>query len=154
MQGGKAVNVWYMVPVTFSLGSSSTNSSNQESQFSKSSLTEILKYVVEHTVYPQEARNSSDTGRVFVAVRMNKGGTLNGTVTFSEKNEVNVPVLPQIVIIGYKVTSGPGGISNKPGHPALRAECVRVANQLGDLDIPEWKDKNMEFALAFKFVLE
>jgi hypothetical protein len=39
-------------------------------------------------------------------------------------------------------------------HLSLKNECQRVANTLGSCDIPEWKDKDMEFALIFKFVLK
>ena len=39
-------------------------------------------------------------------------------------------------------------------HLNLKTECVSVVNKLGSLDIPKWKDKSMDFALVFKFILK
>ncbi|HZK61637.1 MAG TPA: energy transducer TonB, partial [Anaerovoracaceae bacterium] len=152
MQGGKPVNVWYMVPVTFTL-------SAPEPLFSRSSENEILKYVGMNTGYPQLARNSSDTGRVYVVVKMGKGGIVKECSAVTEKNEIKVPLMPEVVIIGYNSSTGlqsNAGIKKETSkeHPLLKPECLRVVNNLGELNIPEWKDKDMEFALAFKFILK
>jgi hypothetical protein len=62
--------------VMFSFKPESTlrNTGNQKPLFSKTSESEILGFLAKNTGYPQEARSSSDTGKVFVVVKMNMGG--------------------------------------------------------------------------------
>jgi TonB family protein len=165
MQDGNVVNVWYMVPVNFSLPPlvpANFSLTPSELIFSKTSLPEILKFTAMNTGYPQEAKNSSDTGRIFVVVKMDKGGIIKECKAVKERSEISVPVLPEVVIIGYATATNPGdlrsgkaaGKSTGKGYIALQNESVRVANKLGEIDIPEWKENNMEFALVFKFVLK
>jgi len=135
-----------------------TNTGNQKPLFSKTSESEILVFLSKNTGYPQEARSSSDTGKVFVVVKMNKGGIIKECKAFTDKKAVNVPLLPEIVIVGYKPSGGTSAaISTKATsneHPTLKAECLRVTNTLSDVKIPEWNDKDMEFAIQFKFALK
>ena len=58
-QGGTPVDVYYMVPVTFSLAA-------PQPLLSKTSESGLLKYVAMNTGYPQEAKAASDTGRIYV----------------------------------------------------------------------------------------
>jgi hypothetical protein len=142
-----------MVPVTFSLSAT-------EPLFSTSSATEILKFLAMNSIYPREAINSSDTGRIFVAVKMDKGGIIRECKAFTNKDEINVPVLPVVVILGYKTSAGGLQSTDKfkkassNEHLILRNECLRVTNKIDELNIPEWKDKGMEFALSFNFKLK
>jgi beta-lactamase regulating signal transducer with metallopeptidase domain len=135
-----------------------TNNGYQEPLFSKSSESEILKFLAINTGYPQEAKNSFDTGKVFVVVKMNKGGIIKECKAFTEKNGINVPLLEEIVIVGYKPSTGPSAAKSEKAtgneHPSLKTECLRVANKLMEVKIPEWKDKDIEFAIAFKFTLK
>ena len=115
-----------------------------------------------NTIYPQEAKNSSDTGRVFVVVKMEKGVIIKECKAFTEKSEIKVPVLPEVVIVGYKTSTLPGDLSTRKatvkatwkGNIALQTECVRVANTLSVNEVPDWKERNMEFALVFNFQLK
>jgi len=133
-----------------------------EQLFSNTSEISILKFLGMNTRYPQEAKASSDTGRVFVVVKMKKGGIIKECKAYTEKNKINVPVLPEVVIVGYKSSTYPGELrpgkttGNTTGNNlvSLQTECERVANKLGMIEIPEWKEKNMEFALAITFVLK
>ena len=79
-----------------------------EPLFSKTSKTAMLKFLAMNTVYPQEAKDSSDTGKIFVVVKMEKGGIIKECKAFTEKSEIRVPVLPEVVIVGYKSSTGPG----------------------------------------------
>lgn len=131
--------------------------SSQEPLFSKTSVTEIYKFLSINICYPQEAKNASDTGVVYILVKMNKGGVIKECKAFSDKNEIKAPLMDEIVVVAYKPSSVQSiaknaGASND--HPALKAECLRIANKIGTVDIPEWKDKEMEFVLAFKFTLK
>jgi TonB family protein len=152
LQGGKAVGVWYMVPINFSLAT-------PQPLFSQSSQSEILKFMGMNTGYPQAARSSADTGMIFIVVKMGKGGVVKECKAYTEKTEIKVPFLPEVVIVGYQ-TQTPGSGDIRPGnatgnpHTDLQTEGLRIANKLGGLDVPEWKDKDMEFALTLKFVLK
>ena len=149
-QGETPVNVYYMVPVNFSL-------SVPDPLISKTSEIRLLKFMAMNTGYPQEAKSSSDTGTIFVVVKLEKGGITKECKAVTEKSEIRVPVLPEVVIVGYKSSSAPGelrtGKTSGNGHTALQTECVNVANKLSINEIPEWKDKNMDFALSIKFIL-
>ena len=143
---------------SFKQESSQINTVNQKPLFSKTSESEILVFLAKNTGYPQEAKSSSDTGIVFVVVKMNKGGVIKECKVFTDRKAINVPVLPEIVIVGYKPSGGTSVANSEKAianeHPALKTECFRVANKLSEVKIPEWKDKNMEFAVACKFTLK
>ena len=149
-QGGKTVNVWYMVPVTFKLNEA-------EKLFSESSTIEMLRFLASNTAYPQEAKNLSDTATVYVTVKMEAGGIVKECKAVTEKEGISVPFMPEMVIVGYK-TAGQNTAKTTADdtkeHLALKNECERIVKRLGEVNVPEWKDKNMEFALAFKFTLK
>jgi len=136
-----------MVPVTFSLA-----------PFAQDSETRILEFLGQNTGYPQDAKISSDTGSIYVRVKMEKGGIIKECKAVTEKTGINVPFLHEVVIVGYKPSEGQAisgtGSAEGKDHLSLKTECERVANKIGTLDIPEWKDKNMEFALVYKFILK
>jgi len=89
---------------------------------------------------------------------MNKGGVIKECKAFTDKKAVNVPLLPEIVIVGYKPSGGTSAAQSiKAGaneHPILKTECLRVTKTLSEVKIPEWKDKDVEFAIQFKFALK
>jgi TonB family protein len=149
-QGGKPVKVYYMVPITFTLPAT-------ESLFIDSSELEILKFLGSNAGYPQEARNISDTGSVYVVVKMAKGGIVKECTAFTKKSEVTAPFIKEIVIVGYR-TSGTESTSAKKNvsadHALLKNESLRVARKLNEIDLPEWKDKDVEFAIPLKFMLK
>ena len=150
-QNGKTVDIDYILPFTFSL-------TGKESLFSKTSMSEFYKFIYMNISYPQEAKNSSDTGRIFVVVKLDKGGITKECKSFTDRKEVKVPLLEEVVITGYKSTSEKSSTNSfkavSTDHHSLSAECLRVANKLTANEIPDWKDKDMEFALAFKFILK
>jgi TonB family protein len=154
-QGGNPVNVYYAAIVNFSLP-------EPEPLFKKTSETAFLKFLGTNIKYPQEAKASSDTGTIYAVVKLEKGGSIKECKTFTEKSGINVPILPEIVIVGYKSSIEPGdlrpgektGKAPRIGLNELQTECLRVTNMLSVNEIPDWKDKNMEFAITFKFVLK
>jgi hypothetical protein len=146
------------VMFSFKPESGQTNAGNQKPLFSKTSESEILVFLAKNTGYPQEAKSSSDTGKVFVVVKINKGGVIKECKAITDKKAVNVPLLPEIVIVGYKPSGGTSAAKSTKAtsneHPTLKTECLRVTNTLSEVKIPEWKDKDMEFAVQFKFALK
>ena len=101
------------VMFSFKPESDQANTGNQKPLFSKTSESEILLFLAKNTGYPQEAKNSSDTGYVFVVVKMNKGGIVKECKAFTEKKGINVPFLEEIVIVGYKPSPGQGVLRTK-----------------------------------------
>jgi hypothetical protein len=146
------------VMFSFKPESDQANTGNQKPLFSKTSESEILLFLAKNMGYPQEAKNASDTGTVFVAVKMNKGGIVKECKAFTDKKGINVPLLPEIVIVGYKPSSGQGIAKNEKSsgneHLALKSESLRMANKLAEVKLPEWKDKDMEFAIPIRFTLK
>lgn len=151
MQGGIPVNVWYMVPVTFKL-------KMKEADFKKTSMIDILKFLGTTTGYPQGAKNIQDTGKVFVILKLEKGGIVKECKVVTDPLEVKVPLMPEVVIVGYNPNTGQNTAQKFKvagnEHPALKVECERVARLLTVNEIPDWNDKDLEFALNFKFVLK
>ena len=147
-----------LVMFSFKPVSNQANSDYQKPLFTKTSESEILKFLAMNTGYPQEARNISDTGKVFVVVKMNKGGIIKECKAFTERKGINVPFLPEIVIVGDKPSAGsvsaPAGKPSGNEHPALKTECLRISNKINEINIPDWKEKDMEFAITFKFILK
>ena len=150
MQSGKVVQTYYMVPVKFSLD-------NNKQLFSKDSESQILRFLAMNTGYPEAAKNSLDTGKIYVYVKIGKGGTQVESREYSKKEELHVPLLHEIVVVGYKPsspdikTSGNKEISE---HPLLKSECHRVVSKLTEIKLTEWKDKDVEFALIINFTLK
>ena len=150
MQEGKPVNVWYMVPVTFKL-------TMKETDFKKTSMIDILKFLGTTTGYPQEAKSAQDTGKVFVVLKLGKGGVIKECKALTDKNLINVPLMPEVVIVGYSKPGQNVSTTIKVAgdeHPALKVECERVARLLTVNEIPDWNDKDLEFALDFRFVMK
>jgi TonB family protein len=152
MQGGRPVNVWYMAPVKFSLAES-------EPLLMNTSVSELLKFVAKNVLYPGAAKNASDTGTVFAVLKLKKGGTISQVETFTDKSSFRVPLLKEeVVVVGYK-QPGPGEIRSSNvtasgDRTLLKEECRRVVNQVSSREIPEWLDRDLEFALAIKFVIK
>jgi len=146
------------VMFSFRPESDQANTINQKPLFSKSSQTEILVFLAQNTGYPQEARNSSDTGKIYVVIKMNKGGLIKECKAFTERKGINVPFIEEVVIVGNKPSAGTGAAGNEKTtgneHTLLKTECLRVANKLNEVKIPEWQDKDMEFAVTLKFILK
>lgn len=99
-QGGKPVPVWYMVPITFSLGKknqSPVDSLAQNQPFTIKSQSNddepyvvveempefpggdeaLLKYVVENVVYPPEAKKQGIQGRIIIRFCVTKEGNVD-----------------------------------------------------------------------------
>jgi TonB-dependent SusC/RagA subfamily outer membrane receptor len=129
----------------------------QKGNFSGSSRSTLLKFIGENTRYPAGARNSRTEGKVNVIVKVAKGGIVRESkVTSAEK--INVSLMPEVVIVGYPSAS-PDELRPNDNAPLpktfdlLEKESLRVANLLGNADIPEWKERDMEFAITLNYIL-
>ena len=131
-----------------------TKQSSKIDLFSKSSESTIVRFVSENVIYPQDAKNSCDTGRFYITVKIDKGQIIESKFHTS-KAGIKVPILNEIVIVGYKPYANDVPemkVDNE--YIALKNESLRIANKLTELRIPEWKDKCVEFALLLNFSLK
>ena len=143
---------------SFRPGSGQISNGYQGNLFSKSSESEILTFLAMNTGYPEQAKNNSDTGSVFVVIKMAKGGIVKDCKAFTDVKEVKAPLLNEIVIVGYKPAAAMKYAADVKTagteHAALKSEALRVANKLSEVKVPEWNDKDMEFAIPVKFELK
>ena len=155
MKGLLVVPVVTMLFLLFSFRSAPANeiSAGDEIPFSKSSLAEIYKLISSEIQYPEEAKNTCDTGSVYVLVKMGKGGIIRECNVVNDPTGVKAPSLGEIVVVGYAPAS-PVNVTGTRDHSLLKSECLRIANKLAALNIPEWKEKDMAFILNFKFTLK
>jgi TonB family protein len=119
-QGGKPVNVWYMVPITFGSGKPPEASAQKtpqqalpagydEAPVFTGGETALYKFINSKLVYPKTAKDNLISGKVIVRFSINTDGTINA-----------VSVLKGI-------------------NPELDAEAIRVINLL-----PAWKPAKLE----------
>jgi len=139
---------------SFRTDTGSLNVDNQKITLSQSSASEFYKFLSSNVLYPEEAKKAFDTGHIYVVLKIKKGGFVEDAKAFSDIKDINVPLMDEVVIAGYKPSSA-GNVNIKPAndHAILKAECLRVAGRIGSLDIPEFKEKDIEFALPFKFII-
>jgi TonB family protein len=153
-QAGVPRNVLYSSPVKFSLG---PETDQQKPQLSKSTEKAIMGFLMDNISYPQSAKDACDTGKVFLTLKLTKGGVIKEFKAFTYQEDFKGAVIPEVVITGYKPVNQQNTALPKSfelnDHPALKAECLKVANKLTVKEIPEWEENNLEFTLAFKFNL-
>jgi hypothetical protein len=109
------------------------------------------------------ARNSSTEGKVYVKVKMEKGGIVRECKAAKVRDGITAPFLQEVVIVGYKSdkNQNPDALRSNKNVPvpdgafeSLEKEALRVVNLLGKVNAPEWQDKDMEFALQLNFTLK
>jgi TonB family protein len=166
MQDGRPVDVWYMAPVEFTFQQADNRLQRPDgygSPFSGESGVKILRFIGENTTYPAMARNSSTEGKVYVKVKMEKGGIVRECKAATVRDGITVPFLQEVVIVGYKSdkNQNPDALRSNKNVPvpegareSLEHEALRVANLLGKVNAPEWQDKDMEFAIQLNFTLK
>lgn len=154
-QGGTPRSVYYSMPVTFSLEAKSVS---QGLILSKPSGADFYKFLYMNIIYPQEAKNTLDTGVVYVIAKLTKGGVSKEFTVLTDPKLIKVPLMDEVVVVAYKPADTQGSATNKSNdrndHPLLRAECLRIANKITVKEIPEWENNNLEFAMKFKFILK
>jgi TonB family protein len=152
-QGGIPRSVYFSMPVTFSLTAKGVSQG-----LITSKPFGLYKFINENIIYPQEAKNSLDTGVIYVIVRLTRGGITKDFTAVTDPMLIKVPLMDEVVVVAYKPSDAKGSAINKGGagndHPLLKAECLRIANKLTLKEIPEWENNNLEFAMKFKFIIK
>jgi len=75
---------------SFKTVSNPPKSSYQQPLFSSNSQTEIYKFINMNIVYLRK-QNSSDIGRIYVVVKVNKGGIIKDCKAFTETKKSKFP---------------------------------------------------------------
>jgi TonB-dependent SusC/RagA subfamily outer membrane receptor len=131
---------------------------SEQSLFSPESHQKLIELLFKNVMYPTEAKNQDMSGRFFVIVKMKKGGIVEKVTVNDTDKSINIPLLGnEVVVLGYGLKN-PADIGDIKGvmkdRSVLTNEGVRVANMLGSVKIPEWENKDMEFAIQFNFTLK
>jgi TonB-dependent SusC/RagA subfamily outer membrane receptor len=131
---------------------------SEQTLFSSGSHEKLMELLFKNVKYPAEAREQDMTGRFFVIIKMKKGGIIDKVSVNDTDKSINVPLLGnEVVVVGYGLKN-PAEDKNAKAvvkdRSILTNEGVRVAGMLGSVQIPEWEDKDMEFAISFNFTLK
>jgi TonB family protein len=154
-QGGTPRSVYYSIPVTFALEAKSVS---QGLILSKPSGADFYRFLSMNIIYPEVAKETLDTGVVYVIAKLTKGGASKEFTAVTDPKQIKVPLTDEVVVVAYGPSDTKGSAINKGSsgndHPLLKAECLRIANKLTVKEIPEWENNNMEFAMKFKFIIK
>jgi TonB-dependent SusC/RagA subfamily outer membrane receptor len=158
----KTIFILPAIIILFCLFSFKSSTSIQEkkenpSVFSAESKKKLIDLIYTNISYPSEARKQDLTGKFYVIVKMKKGGIVDQVSVSENDKGVTVPLLAnEVVIMGYGSKRPEESADNKAvvkDKSLLTNEGIRVAKMLGSVKIPEWENKDLEFAINFKFDL-
>lgn len=131
---------------------------SEQTLFSPGSHTILMDLLFKNVKYPSEARYQDMTGRFFVIVKVKKGGIIDKVTVNDTDKSITVPLLGnEVVVVGYGLRNPAEDKSQKAvleDRSVLTNEGIRVAKMLGSANIPEWENKDMEFAISFNFQLK
>jgi hypothetical protein len=145
---------------SFTTTNDTASRDKQEKMFSDESAIKLLRFIGENTRYPFAARSNKVTGKIYVEIAMDKGGKIRKIDAFNNLDKVKSPLIQEVVIVGYSdnLKNGNGKelvtTNTKISGDNLSEECLRVARLIESLDLPEWKDKDLDFTLVINFVLK
>lgn len=123
------------------------------SAISENLQSDILKHIFQNLRYPQQAKESGDTGKFFIKVRV-KNGVVVESKFFKSLEDVNAPMLKELVVVAYRANNQVFAQNNSDiNHTAIGDELIRVAKTLPGLENPEWKKLSGEFAVPVHFTL-
>lgn len=124
-------------------------------KLSEASAREITKFIAMNIQYPLEAKESSTEGKVYVSVEV-KNGIVKECEIEKNKNDIDSQLLQTVIVTGYGASSetNPGTKPSKnKNFKLLQKECLRIAKRLAEVQIPEWKESEVEFTFEVVFLL-
>lgn len=132
----------------------------KQSLFSPDSQNKIRSLFQQNIKFQGEVKNINISEKFFLIVQMNKGGVVDSIYANETDLNNNIPIVCSINILSsfdknsaksyenYSVES----IENKL--KILENEGIRVTRKLESLNLPEWQDKRIEFAIAFNIQIK
>jgi hypothetical protein len=132
----------------------------KQSFFSPDSQSKIRSLFQHNIKFPVEAKNKNISGKFFLIIQMNKGGQIDSIYTSETDLNANFPVVcTNNILSSFDKNSAKSDenysyeiITNKL--KILENEGIRVTRMLESLNLPEWQEKRMKFAVAFNFQIK
>lgn len=115
--------------------------------------SQIAKLVASKVIYPEEAKSAGLQGAFIVKISTEKG-VIKSTRIIEKNDELNVPLLDKIIVVAYAKSDSNMSESNQnDGNIAIKKELLRVSELLSQIENPEWKINNLDFAIEIVFQL-
>ena len=115
--------------------------------------SQIVKFVASKVIYPEEAKSAGLQGAFIVKISTEKG-VVKSTGIIEKNDELNVPLLDKIIVVAYAKSDSNMSESNQnDGNIAIKKELLRVGELLSQIENPEWKINNLDFAIEIVFQL-
>ncbi|MCK9627504.1 MAG: M56 family metallopeptidase [Bacteroidales bacterium] len=134
----------------------SNSSETQKSDIKVFPLTldsQIGKFLFSRIIYPEEAKSAGSQGTFIVKISTEKGVVKSARIV-EKSEELNVPLLNKIILVAYsKSDSNIVEEQQIKGNTAIKNELIRVSELLSQIESPEWKNNNLDFALEILFQL-
>lgn len=134
----------------------SNSSETQKSDIKVFPLTlerQIGKFLFSRIIYPEEAKSAGSQGTFIVKISTEKGVVKSARIV-EKDDDLNVPLLNKIILVAYsKSDSNIVEEQQIKGNTAIKNELIRVSELLSQIESPEWKNNNLDFALEILFQL-
>ena len=121
----------------------------EDKKLSEASSNAIIKYLATKINYPQDAKEASVTGTIYLSVEVENGVVKECEVTKNEKR-IDSQLLEKIIVVAYAKNENTGKKGRK-NTKSLEDECLRVGKLVTDIQIPEWKEGEFEFTIPVIF---
>ncbi len=132
---------------------SSDISLNASDNISSSLKSEILKFVFENIIYPNDAKEQGAQGIYHVKIKTTKG-EIKSVEVMDSKTVLSIPLLGNIVVVGYLPKELYKEVDiNNIENSSIKKELIRVTRLLSTIENPEWRSSNFDFAMELQFVL-
>lgn len=94
------------------------------------------------------------TARAFIVKISTENGVVKSAEIIEKNDELNVPLLDKIIVVAYAKSDSNKSEANKnDGTIAIKKELLRVSDLLSQIESPDWKSSNLDFALEIVFQL-
>lgn len=114
---------------------------------------QIVKFVATKIIYPEEAKSAGLQGTYNVKISTEKGVVKSAEII--EKNdELKVTLLDKVIVVAYaKSEINKSEANQNDGTIAIKKELLRLSDLLSQIESPDWKNSNLDFALEIEFQL-
>lgn len=123
---------------------------NNKTILSDDSQNKIRELIIKNYQFPITSNIDANSSHFYVSVLIEKGGKVSNISMTESKDSLLVPLL-----INCQLTVNPPDTITKisdfitKNMFVFKDEAIRVTKMIEPLDLPEWKDKNLEFAISF-----
>jgi len=124
------------------------------SPFSEVSQAGILEYIQRNITYPRTAALANVQGEIYVELRISKG-EIQRLEIFTSPDDIKSPIIDDVVINALVPDEDALTVekSTEEYLMQLKNEGKRIGEQLINLDVAEWNNRSIEFAIKLDFRL-